>query len=752
MDEHSMLYQIEGPLDSSYSLAIVNRNLAFALEKIYPGRISVSPTASENFAINNPAVDSIPGLRTLLDRGGPEKSSVFSIRNTYPIRTGDQLGKYNMLLFFWEESHIPKEWVESFNKHLHAILAPTHFVRKILIDNGVTIPIHVVGIGLDVDDADGLKPVRAPNDKIRFLHVSSCFARKGPDVLLEAYAKAFRRSDRVSLVIKTFPNPHNDMETRIPELRERFPDMAEIVLINRDLPQDELLGLYHTADAVVLPTRGEGFGLPMAEAMKLGIPVITTAFSGQVDFCHDDNSLLVDYTFAASRSHFYLPHSVWAEPDVDHLAQRMREVYQDLRSGALELDKKVSRAKALVDTQLTWDAVARRIVDFTTQLQAKSAPVAADQRCKVAWVSSYNSRCGIAEYSRFLVQHFPESEFDITVFAKDEPGVLNDGENVVRCWNKKSYDGLVERILAQGAGVAVFQFHLEFFEPEDFGPIVRKLKKAGVAIVVFPHRTKDPEHRANELSLRLIRDELAMCDRILVHQIEDLNNLKGIGLVDNVALFPHGCHLIDEVPRDLVRKQLNLSRYPLIVGMFGFFFEHKGIFEMIQATALLREAVPNVLLLLANAAHPSDGSHHEIARCTQEIIRLGLERNILMVTDFLEEHESLYLLSASDMLILPYRNTAESASGAVRVALSANRPVLCSPNPIFKDLEGVVFTMKGDKPADLAAGVLDVVGDTALYQDTVRRQRKWQETAAWPVMSQRLQGIIRSVLVNNIYS
>ena len=44
-----------------------------------------------------------------------------------------------------------------------------------------------------------------------FLHVSSCFPRKGVDELSAAYTKVFRRSDPVRLVIKGFPNPHNDV-------------------------------------------------------------------------------------------------------------------------------------------------------------------------------------------------------------------------------------------------------------------------------------------------------------------------------------------------------------------------------------------------------------------------------------------------------------------------------------------------------------------------------------------------------------
>ncbi|MFX6019157.1 hypothetical protein ABTF08_19970, partial [Acinetobacter baumannii] len=62
----------------------------------------------------------------------------------------------------------------------------------------------------------------------RFLHVSSCFPRKGPDALLAAYGQAFRDTDDVSLVIKTFPNPHNNVEEQLAALQEADPHFPHV--------------------------------------------------------------------------------------------------------------------------------------------------------------------------------------------------------------------------------------------------------------------------------------------------------------------------------------------------------------------------------------------------------------------------------------------------------------------------------------------------------------------------------------------
>jgi glycosyltransferase involved in cell wall biosynthesis len=51
--------------------------------------------------------------------------------------------------------------------------------------------------------------------------------------------------------------------------------------------------LLASADAFVLPTRGEGWGLPIAEAMAMQLPVIVTNHSGPAAFTSDESAYLI---------------------------------------------------------------------------------------------------------------------------------------------------------------------------------------------------------------------------------------------------------------------------------------------------------------------------------------------------------------------------------------------------------------------------------------------------------------------------
>ena len=105
------------------------------------------------------------------------------------------------------------------------------------------------------------------------------------------------------------------------------------------------------------PSRGEGFGLPAAEAMLLGCPVIATIYSGQADICQAEHCWPVDYSLQPARTHLTEGKSFWAEPSLDSLRQQMRSVY---KASAQERAEKTERARRFVADRFTWKKVAER--------------------------------------------------------------------------------------------------------------------------------------------------------------------------------------------------------------------------------------------------------------------------------------------------------------------------------------------------------------------------------------------------------
>ncbi len=208
-----------------------------------------------------------------------------------------------------------------------------------------------------------------------------------------------------------------------------MPNAPEIILINKDLPDENIVWLYQNANALVAPSRGEGFGLPMAEAMLFELPVITTAFGGQRDFCNEDNSWLIDYSFQKAKTHFNLFNSYWAEPNLEDLEQVLKKMPTLSKD---EINKKTSKAYNLISTKFKWENYRDRTEKFISNLDT-IRPF--EPKKRLAWVSSYNSKCGIASYSNFLLERL-KHRYYIKIYAdvNSIPIDNNLESNVVRCW------------------------------------------------------------------------------------------------------------------------------------------------------------------------------------------------------------------------------------------------------------------------------------------------------------------------------
>ncbi|WP_217060458.1 glycosyltransferase [Burkholderia multivorans] len=735
-------YQVEGPFETSYSLALVNRELAFALDRANPGEVGLFATEGPgDYSPDMQRIAAIPGLSALMARGSKRSGADVVIRDLYPPRVHDMDGLFNFLHFAWEESELPGAWVASFNENLDGIAATSKFVAKVARDNGFAGMIANVGLGIDHVGRTARREYRGPLGKgFRFLHVSSCFPRKGVDVLLDAFAKTFTIRDDVSLIIKTFPNPHNTVAEQIAALRMRHPDCPEIVLIDADLDAGEIVDLYHRCNAFVAPSRGEGFGLPMGEAMWFGLPVITTAFGGQTDFCNEETAWLVDYTFESAKSHLGLFDSVWAEPDVDSLGAQLRAVYAATDE---ERRGKVERGRALLEAAFTWDRCAARFAGLEMAVR-KVEPVSSGRK-RLAWISSWNTKCGIATYSSFLVGGLDPARFDVSILASRDPAIIvADGPEVIRCWTDQR--GRVDELLTAldrcRPDVIVLQHNFGFFSMVSTAQIIEYAHARTIPIVVTFHSTKDVNTPQLRASLSEITASLRLADRLLVHGIDDLNRLRALGLAGNATLFPHGVHARESSDRLTNRAALGIPADAPVIATYGFLLPHKGLEEVIEGFALLSADFPNAHLLMVNALYPVGESEAVAQHCRHRIDALGLGDRVRMITDFLPDRESFAYLDAADLIVFAYQDTAESASGAVRYGLAANRPVACTPIPIFDDLGEMVHRFAGTDPHAIAALLRELFSDRTSLDSKVDKQASWIRARSWDEMSARLGGMI----------
>ncbi len=733
-------WRIEGPFDSNYSLALLNREFARALDGLGHEVALHSTEGPGDFPPNPAFLDTNRDLAKLHEASGsmvPDMAHVVS-RNLYPPRVADIAGTTALLHSYgWEESGFPQDWADNFSAYLDGVICVSRHVEKVMIDHGVTCRLSVAWNGVDHWERVSPDPKfrLRTNGTFRFLHVSSCFPRKGVQEMLEAYGRAFTADDDLALVIKTFPNPHNEVEKWLTAARAGRVDYPEVVIIEDDLSDEQLKALYLQSHALVAPSKAEGFGLPLAEAMLSGLAVVTTGWSGQRDFCDEQTAWLVDYDFERAESHFGVFSSAWARPRVDDLAAKMREVFEV--GGGERMERSRAGRQRLLE-QFRWRDVAERSIAFARNCATE--PTAGMP--KVGWVTTWNTRCGIATYSEHLISN---TSSGLNILAPDNQEITSiDGSNVRRCWSVGGRDDLRrvrDEVAHLDLDVVIVQFNYGFF---DFGALSRFLDALideGRLVVVTLHSTMDPAGDPKK-RLELLREQLSRCARILVHSIPDLNRLKALRLVDNVTLFPHG--IMDHGPVE-TSSETDPER-EFVIGSYGFFLPNKGLIELIEAVSLLNDRQRRVKLKLVNAEYPVHESRSLIEEAKALIARKGLQDIVELETSFLRDEESLALLADTDVIIFPYQQTSESSSAAVRYGLATGKPIAVTPLPIFEDVSPAVFHLPGCSPEDIAAGLLDlsheILGKTPRFHATMARAENWRGQHRYSKLGHRLEQML----------
>ncbi|QHQ35600.1 glycosyltransferase [Algicella marina] len=196
----------------------------------------------------------------------------------------------------------------------------------------------------------------------------SSVARKNPLAAVRAFQAAFPGRRDVELLIKSTPLPTGhwgDPEGQLATIQDIAGRDVRIRLQPARLPFPQLCALIASADALVSPHRAEGFGYFPSFALALGIPVISTDYSGPRDFCTEQTAFPVSYTLERVPRHhaiFPTPGARWAEIDHAHLTHRMREV-DDFPETAR---RRAADGKALMKFEYSLDMQARR---YTARLE-----------------------------------------------------------------------------------------------------------------------------------------------------------------------------------------------------------------------------------------------------------------------------------------------------------------------------------------------------------------------------------------------
>jgi hypothetical protein len=280
---------------------------------------------------------------------------VYAQADVFEKNNGKVKVGYSML----EVTGLPLEWVRQANL-MDEVWVPSQFNKDTFQESGVKVPIYIIPLGIDPAYFSPTIYSNKLKNTFTFLSNFEWGERKAPEVLLRAFSDEFSTAESVALVCKVnnFDGSVN-VHREIDNLRLRKNGGRIVIAENAILQSYDLGALYASADCFVLPTRGEGWGMPILEAMACGLPVIATNWSAQTDFMKESNAypLEVESLIPATAKCPYYEGFKWAQPSYEHLRYLMRWVFENQQ----EASAKGLKAASEVRNNWTWNNTANVI-------------------------------------------------------------------------------------------------------------------------------------------------------------------------------------------------------------------------------------------------------------------------------------------------------------------------------------------------------------------------------------------------------
>lgn len=238
---------------------------------------------------------------------------------------------YNVGYWAWELEQLPPEWVRA-TRYMNAIMTPSEFssnaIRKATSKPVLTVP-HPVTKG---EASAGMRQ-KLGLDQSHFVismifSYESSIERKNPHAAIRAFKLAFPDSPDVRLVLKTSKGGDDAIRS---EIQQIIDNDVRILVVEQMWDKEDINALIAESNVYLSLHRSEGFGLTLAEAMLLDTVVVATDWSGNIDFCTEQNSFPVPYNLVGVQSGHAafegLEGSQWAEADVSKAAAILRDIH-----------------------------------------------------------------------------------------------------------------------------------------------------------------------------------------------------------------------------------------------------------------------------------------------------------------------------------------------------------------------------------------------------------------------------------------
>jgi len=331
---------LRGPFLTSSGYGVHSRQIArHFLENYKDCNIKIEPLnwGLTSWKINPEDEDGLIGK--IMSRTGDKFSGKpdLSVQIQLPNEWDSNLAKVNVgVTAGIETDKCNPSWIECINK-MNAVIVPSKHVKDTFenTSKNITTPIEIIPESFHDSFLGEPKDLNLDlNTNFNFLLVGQLTAqtpeedRKNTFYAIKWFCEQFKERKDVGLIVKTNRGRNTTLDYKVvlnmftKLIREvRVGDYPKIHFLHGNLSTPQMNSLYRdqSIKALLAPTKGEGYGLPILESAVCGLPVIATNWSGHLDFMKLGKFISLDYSLIPisqqrTDNNIFIEGSKWAMP------------------------------------------------------------------------------------------------------------------------------------------------------------------------------------------------------------------------------------------------------------------------------------------------------------------------------------------------------------------------------------------------------------------------------------------------------
>lgn len=359
--------------------------------------------------------------------------------------------------------------------------------------------------------------------------------------------------------------------------------------------------------------------------------------------------------------------------------------------------------------------------------------------------TAYPMRGGIAQYNSILFRYLSEKN-DVKVFSfrRQYPEFLFPGKtqyetgepafkipedkNIISVDSVNPFNWFFTalKVRKENPDLLIFKYWIPFFAPcfftiSFFVKLFRKTKVLFICDNVIPHERRFGDKFFTKLVFTVV-DYFIVQSKTVEEDLRKFNKSS-----KPYKLSPHPLYNIfgEKVEKSVARKFIE-ENYNIefntdkVILFFGYVRKYKGLMYLIQA---MEQAVKkeNIKLLVAGEFYEDENPYR------QKINELGLEKDILLISDFMPDERVRYFFSACDCLVLPYTDATQS--GIVQIAYYYDKPVIVTDvgglsEVVISEKTGIVISPRNVNQIEEAIERFYKGNLENIFSDNIKEEKK----------------------------